>query len=283
MSFGNSDTTTTSKVELPRETKELLKLGMPYAKQFAANPPSLPSSPMTAAFDPAQMAGQQAAVGAAPVQGQLAGDAAGATNFLLNKALFPNTNPALQQTIDAAVRPIQENLTSSTLPAIRSEAALKGQYGGSRQGVAEGIASRAASQAIGDTGAKVATEGYKSGLDAMYRALGLAPQTSDMQLSPAVTLSGVGDVRQGQQQRLIDEGVYRSMYGQQLPLMMAQELAALAQGIPGGGGSVTAPAAQGNPLTGAIGGGTLGAALFPAAAGPAGLAGAGIGALLSML
>lgn len=281
MSFGDNKTTQTTKVELSKEQKELLGRAMPYAKQFAANPPQLPTSPMTAGFDPAQLAGQQSAIGAAPRQAQVAEGAAGATDFLLNKALFPETNPALRQTIDAAVRPIYENLQTKALPAVRNEAAMRGQYGGSRQGVAEGLAIRDATQAAADTSAKVSTEGYKSGLDAMYRALGLAPQTADLQVTPALTLSGVGDVRQGQQQRVMDEATSRAMYAQTLPLMTAQELVALSTGTPGGSAISTGTAPKANPLTSG-----LGSALTAAGAGfgPLGMGVAGgLGALLSML
>lgn len=281
MSFGDNKTTQTTKTELSDEQKQLLGLAMPYAKEFAANPPQLPGGSMTAGFDPLQVQGQQQALTAAGAQQGVADDAKSGSNFLLTKALYPETNPALRATIDAAVRPIQENLVSSTLPAVRGEAALKGQYGGSRQGIAEGLASRSASQAIGDTSAKVANEGYQSGLDAMYRALGLAPQTADLQTTPAITTAGVGDVRQGQQQREIDEATYRSMYSGQLPLMTAQELVALTTGTPGGSTISTGTQPKGSPLSGGLGGALAGAG---AGFGPLGIAASGgLGALLSLL
>jgi hypothetical protein len=282
MSFGGQDNTTTSKVELSNEQKALLGKAMPYANQYAANPIKLPNTPMTAGFDPAQLAGQQMALNAAGSQGQIAGDSADASRFLLTKALYPDTNPALKQAIDAAARPINESLTEKQLPAVRGEAALRGQYGGSRQGIAEGIAMKGASQAIGDASAKVANEGYANGLDAMYRTLGLAPQTSDLQLSPGITTSGVGEVRQGQNQAMLDEGTYRNTYNQRLPLMTAEDLLGLVSGIPSGGSSVTAPGSKSSPLSGALGGASLGSALFPAMA-SAGPIGAGLGALLSFL
>lgn len=285
MSFGGSkNNTTTTTVELPKETKELIGLAMPGLRSYAKNPPTLPDRSAIAGFAPEQEIGQGMALDAASSQAGIGRNAANATDFLLNRALYPSTNPALQGTIDAAVRPLYENLTSQILPNIRGEAALRGQYGGSRQGVAEGIAARSTQQAAKDAASQIATEGYQSGLEGMYRGLALSPTVSDLQVAPAVTVSGVGDVRQGMAQNLLNEEYFRDMYGKNLPLYTAQELAAIGSGLPGGSTSVTAPQASGNPFSGALGGASLGAALFPAAglAGPAGLAGAGIGALLGL-
>lgn len=280
---GKSRTTSqTSTVNLTPEQKELLKLALPPVKEYAAQPTTLPSTPLTAGFTPEQTAGQEQALGVVPTQQALAESGAGSTDFLLNQALFPETNPALRQTIEAATRPIQENLLTSTLPAIRSGAAATGGFGGSRQGIAEGLASRSASQAIGDTAAKVATEGYQGGLDAMVRSLGLLPQTIGAQAAPALTTSGVGDVRQNLQQQQLDEAAYRDLYAQLEPLYRGQNIAGVAAGLPGGSTTVTGTQPGTSPLTSALGGFSLGSALFPAlsAAGPIG---AGLGALLAFL
>lgn len=49
-------------------------------------------------------------------------------------------NPYLQQQSDAMVNQLTRNLNENVMPGIRSEALASGQYGGSRQGIAEGLA-----------------------------------------------------------------------------------------------------------------------------------------------
>lgn len=282
--FGNNakDTTTTTRVELSPEQRQLLNLGMPHLTQYANNPPAPRTGSGVAGFDPLQTQGQQKVLDAASGQQTLADSAGGANNFLLTDALFPQTNPALQQTIDAAVRPINEQLTEVALPAIRSQATGVGQVGGSRQGIAEGMAIREAQRAAGDTAAGIATEGYGQGLDAMIRGLGLAPTTQQTLTTPGTTVSGVGDVRQSLAQAELIDSLTRDAYNENLPLMIGQELAGLAGAIPGGATTVTQPTGSTNPITSGLGGLSLASALFPGSAGAA-AAGTGLGALLAFL
>lgn len=50
------------------------------------------------------------------------------------------TNPYLQQQADALTANLTRNFNENVMPGIRSEALASGQYGGSRQGIAEGLA-----------------------------------------------------------------------------------------------------------------------------------------------
>lgn len=49
-------------------------------------------------------------------------------------------NPYLQQQIDAMSQNMARNVNENVMPGLRSEALASGQYGGSRQGIAEGLA-----------------------------------------------------------------------------------------------------------------------------------------------
>lgn len=274
MSGGSTPSTSTTTVNNPGQ-QELISAGLPFLKQFAANPPQLPSGGTVAPFDPAQEAGQEQVLGSAagPSQG-LADVGAGSQAFLSSgAAASPNTNPALQQTINAATLPIEQNLLESTLPAIRSGAVGSQQFGGTRQGIAEGLASGRASQAIGATGAGIANTGYNTGIDAMTKALALLPQTQQAQLAPGLATSGVGDVRQAQTQALMGQTNLYEQYPQLLPLLVGQTLAGIGAGIPAQGSTTTGTASQANPLMqaaglgisglGALGGGSGIAALMP--------------------
>lgn len=282
MAKGQTPQTQTTKVDLTQEQKDLLGLAMPWLKDFAANPPQGYQGSRVAGFDPLQTQGQNLALGARGSLGQLGQSGADATNFMLSRDfLNPNTNPAFQATIDASTRPIENTLMRSTLPGLRGEAVTAGGFGGSRQGIAEGLASGEASRAIGDTAAKVSTAGYQSGLDAQGRALALLPQTQQSQLLPSLVTSGVGDVRQNMSQAMLSDRVNSFNYDQLMPLLVGQQLASIAGGMPGAGATTTASQPQSNPWMSAFGGASsgfgLGNALFP---GLGGLFGSGLGGLL---
>ena len=124
----------------------------------------------------------------------------------------------MDSAIASAAAPIWQGLAESALPNIRGGAVTTG-YGGSRQGIAEGLASGRAAQEVGRQGQGIATSladaGYGRGLDAMGKALGLTSQIQGAQAAPAESMrtaaglageqvnpalwtSGVGDVRQAQ-------------------------------------------------------------------------------------
>lgn len=278
-------TQTTQQVLSPQQT-QLMDLAMPGVQQFAANVPQRYQGSTVAPFDPSQTQGQSMALGSAGAQQTIADNAAGTSNFYTGGNIWdPANNPALSGSIDAAVRPINQALTESTLPAIRQDAISTGNFGGSRQGIAEGLASRGASQAAGDAASKIAEQEYQTNVDAQIKALGLTPQTQQAQLAPATTVSGVGDVRQGQTQAGINQDVGNFNYDQYAPFLQSQEILSLLQGLPGGGTVTTGSTPNSQPgamsaLGGAATGATLGSAVMP---GIGTAAGAGIGALLPFL
>jgi hypothetical protein len=202
---------------------------------------AIPGFSGVAGFDPSQTAGQEMVLGAAPGQAGVVGSAASGNQFLTGgQALDPTTNPALARTIEASTRPITEQLLEKALPAVRSGAVGAGQFGGSRQGIAEGQAIRGAESAVGDAASKVATTGYLSGLDAMTKGIGLAPGSAQALAIPGISTSGVGDVRQALQQALLGEQTSRFNTQALWPLLQGKELASLVGGLPGGGTTTTA-------------------------------------------
>lgn len=271
------NTTQTTKVELSPEQKKILQTAMPYIEQYGKNPLEQYGGSQISPFDPLQTQGQEMALNAAGQQQQTADQASAASKFLLSDVLSPDSNPYLKQYIDAATRPINEQLTQGTLPSIRGEANTSGQFGSSRQGIAEGLAAQGASRAVGDTTANIATTAYGQGLDAQGRALALAPQTQAMQAQSAITTSGVGDVRRNMDQARLTEEITRFYNEQMLPYIQGSQLAGLVGAIPGGGSTTTASGASSNPLMGGLGGAASGAALGSAIM-PG--VGTGIGALL---
>lgn len=207
-----------------------------------------------------------------------------AANALLQdpSILYADSNPALQSYIDAAVRPVYQGLTESALPAIRSEYGLAGQYGGSRQGIAEGLAISRAGQTAGDISAGIASQGYGQGLEGMARGIALAPQTGQFGATPATLLDTVGQQNQLYQQALIDSEMRKFAYEQNLPYEQLREYASIVGGPGYGGVSTTeGPASRTNTALSALGGAATGAALGTQFGGPGW--GTGIGAGIGVL
>jgi hypothetical protein len=283
MSGGSSTPVAQTTTAQPsKQQKELINLAMPGYKEFAANPPQYYPGETVAPFDPSQVAGQEQVLGAVPTQQGIVGGAADANQLLTSgKLMYADSNPYLQSAIQAASQPTIDALLEQMLPSIRAGATGAGQYGSSRQGIAESRALRDSQRNVGDIASKLAFQGYGQGLDALIKGVGLAPQTATAQTIPGATTSAVGDVRQGQTQAELGGDIARYNYEQQLPLLTAKELAAAAAGLPGGSTTTTATTPQANPVTASLGGAaagaTLGSALMP---GIGTVAGAGIGGLL---
>lgn len=276
MSGGGQQTTTQqSSVQLTPEQKSLIGLALPKVQEFASKPATdvIPQFSQVAGFTPAQEAGQNLALQTAPQQASVVGGAADASKLLTSGALLdPSTNPALQNiqgTITANTRDAVNNLLEQALPSIRSGAQLAGPFGGSRQGIAEGIAIGKTGQTVGDEAAKTATQtaltGYTSGLDAMKAALGLAPGTAQALTTPAATISSVGDVQQAQQQAQLSDYYNRLLQTNLFPLTTGQQIAGIASGLPGAGATTTAtgPSTQSNPVLQALGGAAALASFLP--------------------
>jgi hypothetical protein len=98
--------------------------------------------------------------------------------FLSGDIWQPENNPALQGAIDASTRPIMENFQRSVLPAINDEAISRGQFGGSRQEIGEGLAATGAAQAVGDTASRLVNDQYRTNIQAQLQAAGLDANTA---------------------------------------------------------------------------------------------------------
>lgn len=258
-----------SKVVLTPEQEELKKLAMPGIREFAAATPERYQDPTVAGFDPSQTAGQEKALAAAGTQSGLSTSGVNASNYWLSPgAIDVNNDPSVRSAIDASVRPITQNLTEQVLPSIRSGSIANGGYGGSRSGIAEGLAAGRASQAVGDTAAKVAEGAREANVKAQLQALQLLPQTEQSTLADATTTSGVGDVRQQQAQRELDARVNNFNFDQYAPFLKSKEIMALLNGIPGAstlttGSTPSGPSTLQKSLAGAGTGAAMGSVFGP--------------------
>jgi len=285
MGTGNTQPQTQSTTyQLSPEQRKLYDLAMPNITEFAATTPQRYRGSAIAGFDPSQVAGQEGALASAGTQTDLArGGAATTAGWLSPQALDVNNNPTIQGSINRATRPIMEQLTEVALPAIRDSAERTGNFGSSRQGIAEGLASGRASSAVGDATSRIVSDAYNQNVDAQMKALGLLPQTTGVQTAGNLTTSAVGDVRQALDQARLGENVSNFNWDQIAPYLQSKDIIGLAGGLQGGTNVSTASMPQKNPLTGALGGAASGASLG-SMFGPIGTGiGGGLGALLSFL
>jgi hypothetical protein len=311
---------------------------MPGVQQFAANVPQQYPGETVAGFTTPQTEAQQYLTGtAAPAQARVAGTAEKTYQTLAN-TLLPGANipgftgqtqqyvtnpwegmaqadPALQSYIEAAQRPTWQGLTEQALPAIRGGAVSAGGFGGSRQGIAEGLATGRAAQAAGDIATRMAGDRYATNLQALQQRYGtnigaeqaryatnvgaeqqrldliqrarqgdvtavmqllqLTPTVQGAQAVPGLTTGAVGDVQQQMEQARINEALGRFNYSQLAPFLQSKEILSLVQGLPGGSTVSTGNVPQANPWLQALGGASAGTAIG-STFGPAG---AGVGAL----
>jgi len=114
------------------------------------------------------------------------------TTGALESRLKPGQNPYLQQAMSSAIRPLTQNYQENVLGGITDEFAAAGQHGGSRQGIAEGIAGREYLQQVGDIGTEMAYQDYAGGQERMGQAIDQAGNVINLGLTPSQILSGAG-------------------------------------------------------------------------------------------
>ena len=181
-----------------------------------------------------------------------------------------NNNPYLQQAVQGAVNPMIDNFNESILPGIRSGAMQTGQYGGSRQGVAEGIAAGKLTRNIGDISSQMYSGAYQNGMDSLSRAIALGPQALQLGQFPSQILQGVAGQRELADQNQINDQKRLFDYYQNLPNKKLSDYLTQLNGAGFGSSTSTgtsqAPSYGGNNTLGTIGGaltlGKLGTDLY---------------------
>lgn len=106
--------------------------------------------------------------------------------------LRPESNPFFQANIDAMTRAVQENLGRG-LNQVNQQSVGANNLGGSRQGVAQGMAISDATEQAGDFTSQMAMENYQQGLQNMTNAAQMAPMLMEMGMAPGQMLTEVGN------------------------------------------------------------------------------------------
>lgn len=252
----------TTQAVLSPEQQRLMQIAMPGVEAYAANVPQRYQGQTVAGFTDPQTAGQQQILGSSPGQQGVVQSAADANQFYTSGNIWdPSVNPNLRGAIDAAIRPVQQNLTEKELPQIRDAATMAGGFGGSRQGIAEGLATGRANMNELDAASKIAQSQYQTNVDAQGKAIAGANQVAQGLTIPGATTSAVGDVQQAQQQAQLNSLLSNWNYDQMAPFLQSQQIMSLMAGLPGGSTTSTANTPQANPWMQSLGGAASGAAL----------------------
>lgn len=169
-------------------------------------------------------------------------------------------------------RQFQEQL----MPRIGSNAVAAGQYGGSRQGVAEGLAARGVFEATGDALAQLYGDAYGQGLTQQARGMGYVPAMAQFGMAPMEIMGNVGAYRQAQAAQALQDDMQRFSAYQEMPFLNTERyLAALQGASPYAATTGTQQQPGASPLAGALGLGQLGLGAYGAGL----FGGAGLGAL----
>jgi hypothetical protein len=193
----------------------------------------------------------------------------GETNQAFSRGLNASdvtNNPMLNKAVSGAIDPVVEKLMQQVMPGIRGGAIQAGQYGGSRQGIAEGMAIDAATEDMLNISSQMMSDAYNTGLQTQTQNMALAPQQLAAQLMPAQLTSGVGEARRGMNQANIDADVARWNFEQMQPMNVLDWYSNLVQGNNWGGTTNMQTRSSGggsSPLAGAAGGAMLGSQIMP--------------------
>lgn len=227
-----STQTTISKVELPPFIEEAAKKNLKIADQLAQRPYEAYTGPLTADLSDLQKAANQQAL-ANSTQWNPAfqsaintaqGVAGAQTPTFAGSDLSPYMNPYLDEVEKRALDNTQRSLTN-TLNTIGDSAIAAGAFGGSRHGVAEGVAAAEAARAMGDLSAQLRAQGFETASGLLNQDLNRTLQNRALQLESASTLGGLASAGSeaglknatllgalGEQQRAVEQQKLQEQY-----------------------------------------------------------------------
>lgn len=285
-------TTQTSTFQMSPQQTDLFNTAFPFAKQYASTPIKQYDGSGIAPLSQEEQAAQSQYMGTAVPQTQaLATQAAGAQSKMLdpNFMLDPNNNPYLQHAAQSVTDLTTRDFLQKVLPSLRSaDTSATGMYSGgsTKAGQAEGIATAQTGQNLSNSLTDMMYRAYQGGLGGMQQAISANPNVQGQQLMPGDIQAAVGGQNRGMEQAKLDELIRKFYTGQELPMLQAQELMALLQGMPGGTtvGTATGSTPQVNPVMAGLGGAASGAAIGSMVMPGIGTGvGAGLGGLAGLL
>ncbi|MGE8629449.1 hypothetical protein [Achromobacter denitrificans] len=209
-------------------------------------------------------------------------------------------NPYLDEQIAALGKDLSSNFLENVAPGMRSGAVAAGGFGGSRQGIVEGLGTQGVSDALATAGANLRVTAFENAQNRMQQiATGLNEQAATVgqnNINNKLNFANLGSnlIGQGSTMQTANQAAEDARYQQMLSLLGAGDAynwgnlgnyASIIQPGAGVGGTTTASGPGGNPIMGAAGGGLAGygVASMLGASTPWGIGiGAGLGLLGSL-
>ena len=258
MSGGGGNTTTTQKADPWEPLQPYIKGMLPdFARAAGDIAPYYPEQTY-AGFDPLQeqaMSQQLDYANSDPLQNAIRSQF-GALDYGLNSVYDPQSNPVINDYIASATRPLSQAYEEMVGNTLSGGAEGAGGFGGSRQGVAEGLAGRSYLDAVGDTSTNIYNNAYNKGLDQQTKMMALAPQTMQAGLFPSGIADQVGGRYQGQNQLGIDESMNRYNYDNNIEYSRMNDFFNTMMGQGFGSSTTTGPNPNaGNTAANMLGGG----------------------------
>lgn len=241
--------------------KDLYKLAQTaYGQTPKTNPPQQTVAPFRPEEIAAQEYGKELALG---LQGAGAPMIDLASSMLAGDWLRAESNPYLQDAVQAFMRPSITAFQEEIYPMIRSEAIAQGAYGGNREGIMAATAADKTFQSMMDTSSQVALDNYWRERQNMMT---LAPQLMQMGIGfeqiPGQLMESVGQTRRGMDDAMLKQAWDLWSANQNTPWIGLDKYSQIVQGggYPGGTSTQTQSGGGGSGVFGgALGGGLLGA------------------------
>ena len=254
---GGSTTSTNTNVNYsPEEAAKRTQVMDEATKIYNATGSTLANSAYpgakVAGFSPETLVAQNLAVANAAGAQDSINQINQGVQYGMSGAMDVDNNKYLQQAIQAATRANNQNFSDAggTLSQIRTGAENAGQYGGSRQGIAEGIAASRLAQTNADTAATMSSAAYDKGQDTFAKTLMFAPQALEAGMTPVNWLSGVGAQKENLAQQQNDYDANAAMWKLNAPWTPLQNYASIVYGgaSPGTSTSTSSTAGQRSAL-----------------------------------
>lgn len=207
-------------------------------------------------------------------------------------------NPYLNDQISALGKDLSSNFNENVAPGLRSGATAAGGFGGSRQGIAEGLGTQGVSDALGTQAANIRSTAYENAQNRMQTtAQSLNDQAgttaqNNVQNKLNAAQVGAGLIGQGQQLGAANNAADDARYQQMLALLNSGNAydwsnlgnyASIVSPGAGIGGSSTMSGGGSNPVAGGLGGALAGGAIGNSIGSGYGGYGAAAGGLLGAL
>lgn len=199
---------------------------------------------------------EQRAQAGSPVQG-----AAGDTMLSTVRGDFLNSNPYLDDMMDAASQGVVRNYRDAVLPGIDSQAIAAGRYGSNAQQSMREGASDSLGRTLGNLSAQIYGGNYQQERGRQQQAAMYAPTFAQSDYADAERLAGVGQAYEGLEGAKLQDEMARHSFEQNEPWDRLQRYSSFIQGGNWGGNTTQTQPIYSNTGAGVLGGAATGAGL----------------------